>query len=44
MRTKPLEAVDVRSRELAARVRQRFGDQSLFVTLCYLQLAADVGI
>jgi hypothetical protein len=34
----------VRSRELAARVRQRCGDQSLFVTLCYLQLAADVGI
>jgi hypothetical protein len=34
----------VRSRELVARVRQRCGDQSLFVTLCYLQLAADAGI
>jgi hypothetical protein len=37
-------ALIVRSRELVTSVSWRCRDHSLFVTLCYLQLAADVGI
>jgi hypothetical protein len=31
-----------RSRELATNVRRRCGDHSLFATLCYLQLVAEI--